>query len=158
MESARIVKQMREMGMSQLVLGSDRMTHPDFLEIGGDAADGVVAACPWDPTRQDPMLDAFRQTYGERFGVPPETYAAHAYDGMNMLVEAIEEAGLNRAKLRDALEARRRDVFEGVTGPIPLNDVYTNAGPIAIAEVRDGIWHYMSEEAAGVQLPRIVKR
>ncbi len=32
-----------------------------------------------------------------------ETYAVHACDGMNMRIWAIQEAGLNRAKIRDGL-------------------------------------------------------
>ena len=73
---------------------------------------------------------------------------------MNMLIAAIEEAGLNRAKIRDALVKRKKDTFHGVTGPIPLNDVYSDAGPISLAVRRDGAWVYMSEDEAGIRLPR----
>lgn len=157
-ECARIVKQMREMEMNQPVLGSDRMIYPKFLDIAGEAAEGVVATCPWDPTQENPLLSAFRERYRKRFGEEPETYAAHAYDGMNMLIEAIEEAGLNRAKIRDALEKRRTNIYHGVTGSIPLNDIYCDAGPISIAVVRNGKWVFISEEEAGIHLPRIVKK
>ncbi len=157
-ESARIVKQMRELGMEQPVLGPDRMLYPEFIEIAGAAAEGVVAASPWDPTQENPLLDAFRQRYRERWGgEEPETYAAHAYDTMNMLLAAIEEAGLNRALIRDALAERRKKIFRGVTGEIPLNDIYTDAGPIALAELKNGEWVYMTEEEAGIHLPRIVE-
>ena len=73
-----------------------------------------------------------------------------------MLLEAIEQAGLNRAKIRDALEQRRRDIFVGATGAIPLNDIYTDAGPISIATVRGGQWTYQTEREAGIDLPRVV--
>ncbi len=158
-ECARIVRQMREMGMDQPVLGSDRMLYPEFLKIAGEAAEGVVATCPWDPTQKNPLLSAFRERYRKRFnGEDPETYASHAYDGMNMLVGAIEEAGLNRAKIRDALEKWKNIPFQGVTGPIPLNDILVDAGSIAIASVQNGKWVFMSEEEAGISLPRIVKK
>ena len=42
----------------------------------------------------------------KKFNEEPETYAAHAYDGMNMLIWAIQVAGLNRAKIRDVLAYR----------------------------------------------------
>jgi ABC-type branched-subunit amino acid transport system substrate-binding protein len=157
-ESALIVKQMREMGMDQPVLGSDRMIHPDFVEIAGAAGEGVVATSPWDPTQENPRLELFRKRYRERYDQEPETYAAHAYDGMAMLLEAIDEAGLNRALIRDALERRKHDTFVGVTGPIPLNDIYTDAGPITLATLKNGAWHYRSEEEAGIFLPRVVKK
>ena len=158
-ECARIVKQMREMDMDQPVLGSDRMVYPEFLKIAGEAAEGVVVASPWDPTQNNPLLSAFRERYRKQFnGEQPETYASHAYDGMNMLIQAIEEAGLNRAKIRDALEKWKKIPYEGVTGPIPFNDILTDAGPIAIAIVRNGKWVFMSEKEAGIHLPRVVKK
>ena len=158
-ECAHIVKQMRDIGMDQPVLGSDRMIYPEFLKIAGKAAEGVVAACPWDPTQDSPRWTAFRERYRKRFnGEEPETYASHAYDGMNMLIQAIEEAGLNRAKIRDALEKWKKTPYEGVTGQIPLNDILTDAGTIAIARAQNGKWVFMSEEEAGIHLPRIVKK
>ncbi len=156
-ECAHIVKQMRSMGMQQTVLASDRIIHPKFLEIAGAAAEGVIASNLWDPTEINAERDAFTARYRERWDEEPEAYAAHAYDGMNMLIKAIEEAGLNRAKIRDALENRRKDIFHGVTGDIPLNDIYTDAGPIALSVVQDGKWRHMSADEAGVILPRIVK-
>ncbi len=152
-ECAHIVKQMRTMGMTQRVLGSDRLIDPQFLKIAGDAAEGVIAANLWDPTQENAKLDAFKINYRERWNAEPETYAAHAYDGMTMLIEAINEAGLNRAKIRDALERRREDTFHGVTGEIPLNDVYTDVGPISIAIVKNGRWIFSSADDAGVGLP-----
>jgi len=157
-ECGRIVKQMRAMGMDQAVVGSDRMIHPRFLEIAGEAAEGVVAAGLWDPTAPNPKREAFERRFRERWGTVPETYAAHAYDGMTMLIEAIEAAGLNRARIRDALEERRRDVFRGVTGDIPLNDIYTDAGAVSLAVVRDGAWHFLSEEESGITFPRAGER
>lgn len=159
LECARILLQMREMGMNQTVLCSDRVIHPTFLQVAGAAAEGVVAACPWDPTREDPELEAFRKRYRERFdGEEPETYASHAYDGMKMLIEAIEESGLNRARIRDALAERQNRIFKGVTGEIPLNDIYTDAGPITLAVVENGAWVYRREEEMGIHLPRVVKK
>ena len=134
------------------------MIYPQFLELAGEAAEGVAAACPWDPTQENPLFTAFKERYEKRFGEEPETYAAHAYDGMTMLIEAIEEAGLNRAKIRDALEKRRTNIYHGVTGAIPLNDIYCDAGPISLAVVQDGKWVYLSEEEAGIYLPRVVKK
>jgi hypothetical protein len=72
---------------------------------------------------------------------------------MKMLLEAIEEAGLNRARIRDALERRRRDTFHGATGDIVLNDIYTDAGPISLAVVRNGRWVSIPAAEAGVSLP-----
>jgi len=77
-----------------------------------------VCSSPWNPDRHDPKLDAFREAYRQKFKEQPDTYAAHAYDGMNMLIWAVQAAGLNRAKIRDVL-AYRDQPWPGVTGDIP---------------------------------------
>ena len=139
-ESALILRQMREMGMEQWLVGSDRMVTPEFLELAGDNLGKVAAGYPWDPTRSDPKYRAFVDAFNDRFGEPPETYAAHAYDGMTMIIEAIERAGLNRARIRDELAAVKR--WHGVTGQKVFDNVFSNRSPAVLALVKDGRWTF----------------
>ncbi len=97
----------------------------------------------------DPKLEAFRQAYREKFNEEPETYAAHAYDGMNMLIWAIQVAGLNRAKIRDVL-AYRTEPWPGVTGEIPFSSALDDAGDVFLAKYENGSWHYYSREELGL--------
>ena len=92
-EGALILNQMRKMGMNQPYFVSDRCVSTEFVEIAGANAEGVIAGYPWNPDRKDPKLDEFREDFRKRFNEEPETYAAHAYDGMNMLIWAINAAG-----------------------------------------------------------------
>ena len=50
----------------------------------------------------------------KRFGMEPDVFAAHAYDGMNMIVEAIQKVGLNRVLIRDILTGS--EDFSGLPG------------------------------------------
>jgi len=97
---------MRAAGMTQPFFGSDRTLLREFAELAGDNAEGVVCVSPWNPDRQDSKLDAFREAYRDKYQEEPDTYACHAYDGMNMLIWSIQLAGLNRAKIRDVLAYR----------------------------------------------------
>jgi ABC-type branched-subunit amino acid transport system substrate-binding protein len=155
-ETALILTQMRKMGMKQPLLCSDRIVTDEFLQVAGPDAEGVVAGYPWDPTRQDAVFLTFKERFTKRFGKDPETYAAHAYDGANMIIQAIEKAGLNRAKIRDALDERKTDTYHGVTGDIPLDHIYQDVGPIAMAVVKNGRFEFISEGKAGIYLPRMV--
>jgi len=150
-EGARILNQMREMGMEQPYFACDRCLLDEFLEIAGENAEGVICTSPWDPTREDPEYQAFRQRFGQRFGEDPETYAAHAYDGMNMLIWATQVAGLNRAKIRDVLAHRDRP-WPGVTGNIELSAALDNANEVYLVERRAGQWIYHSRE--DLEIPR----
>jgi len=150
-DGARILNKMRSMGMNQPFFGCDRHVTDEFLAIAGENAEGVICAYPWNPQRQDPMLTAWRRRFEKRFGVPPDTYAAHGYDGMNMLIWAIDTAGLNRAKIRDVL-AYRTVPFKGVTGPIPLSAALDDLGDVFLTRVENGRWHYYSRE--DLDIPR----
>jgi ABC-type branched-subunit amino acid transport system substrate-binding protein len=131
-----LVKCLREAGIEAPVFACDRVVHPRFLEIAGAAAEGVVAAYPYDPEADIPALKAFKLAYRLRYGADPTVYAAHAYDGTKMVIKAIETAGLNRYRIRDALAAMTP--YFGVTGEMVFDHAYSDRGPVIMATVRDG--------------------
>jgi ABC-type branched-subunit amino acid transport system substrate-binding protein len=138
-ESALILKQIRDIGMNQPVYGSDRMVSEDFLKLAGNLAEGVITTCQYNPDSHDPKLLAFKAAYRARFGQEPDVFAAHAYDGMNMIIEAIRKAGLNRVLIRDILtDLKTFQGYKGVTGPIILDGTWNNIRPIYLARVSNG--------------------
>lgn len=143
-----LVKRIRKEGLTMPIFACDRILNPRFLEIAGAAAEGVVAAVPYDPESGSEKLRLFREAYRERHGEDPSVYAAHAYDGAQMVVQAIRQAGLNRYRIRDALAAMTR--YEGVTGEIVMDEVHADRGPVTLATVRNGRWVYNEPNAATV--------
>ena len=138
-ESALILRQIRDLGMQQPVYGSDRMVNPEFLSIAGPMAEGIVTTCQYNPDSDDPKLKAFKSAYQKRFGMEPDVFAAHAYDGMNMIVEAIQKAGLNRVLIRDILlDLKTFQGYQGVTGKLIMDASWNNIRPVFMAEVRNG--------------------
>ena len=144
LESALVLKQMREMGMDQWYLGSDRMVSDEFIRLAGKNPGKVAAAYPYDPRSEDPVYLQFKKDFYQVFTEQPETYASHAYDGMNMLISAIENAGLNKAKIRDQLAAIRE--FHGVTGIKTFDAVYTNRSPATLALLKDGEFRFYTSD------------
>lgn len=144
-DGARILNQMRSRGMQHPFFACDRCVSDEFLEIAGDNARGVVCPFPWDPTRRDEKSDAFRRAYREKYDEQPETYAAHGYDGMSMLIWAVQVAGLNRAKIRDML-AYRPEPWQGVTGEIPFSAVLDDMGQVFLVKRENGRWNYYSRD------------
>lgn len=138
-ESALILKQIRDLGMQQPVYGSDRMVNPEFLSIAGNLAEGIVTTCQYNPDADYPKLKAFKSAYLERFGQESDVFAAFAYDGMNILIEAIQKAGLNRVLIRDILtDMKTFQGYEGVTGKVLFDATWNNVKPIFIAQVTNG--------------------
>jgi branched-chain amino acid transport system substrate-binding protein len=138
-ESALILQQMRQMGIKLPVYGSSRMVSGEFLKIAGNEADGVVTTCQYNPDADIPQLKAFQNNYFKKYGTEPETFAAHAYDGMNIIIAAIKKAGLNRVKIRDVLtDLKTFQGYQGITGKIVLDASWNDIGDIYMAEVRNG--------------------
>jgi ABC-type branched-subunit amino acid transport system substrate-binding protein len=135
-ETAKILREMHELGMHQRVFGSYRTLGDELLAKAGPAAEGFEAVYPYDPTRTDPRWTGFQQRYEAKYGERPEAFAALAYDAMNVLLESICRAGLNRARIQDALDQVYR--YEGVTGPMAFDPNNKNVNPMFLGTVHDG--------------------
>ncbi len=138
-ESALILKQIRELGMNQPIYASDRIVNPEFLSLAGSLSEKVVTTCQYNPDADNPGLKAFKSDYLKRFGQEPDVFAAHAYDGMNILIESIRKVGLNRVLIRDVLtDLKTFQGYQGVTGKVTFDATWNNIRPIFMAEVRNG--------------------
>jgi branched-chain amino acid transport system substrate-binding protein len=135
-QAATIVKEMRELGMKQRVFGSFRTIGPGMLDSAGPAAEGFEAVYPFDPTRDDPQWLAFKDRFRKRFQKEPEVFASLAYDTMNILLQSMCKAGLNRGKIRDALTGVEQ--YKGVTGAMAFDPNCKNFVPLYLATVHNG--------------------
>ncbi|MGC2639883.1 MAG: ABC transporter substrate-binding protein, partial [Acidobacteriaceae bacterium] len=135
-EAAGILKQMRELGMKERVFGSYRTLDDELLADAGPAAEGFEAVYPYDPTRSDAQWAGFEQRYTAQYREKPEAFASLAYDAMNVLLASICRAGLNRARIQDALDQVYR--YVGVTGPMVFDPLNKNVSPMYLGTVHAG--------------------
>ena len=135
-QAALILKQLRAAGMKQPVFGAYRTLGPTLLAQAGDAAEGFQAVFPYDPTRSDPKWLDFNRRFEARFNEKPEQFASLAFDAMNALLDSICKAGLNRARIHDALA--NIEEYDGVTGPMVFDPNLKNTAPLYLGTVHDG--------------------
>ena len=69
----------------------------------------------------NPQGNYFMQEFMEVYGYSPDMAAAYAFDGMNLILEAIGKGGFNREKIRDSLS--QINYKDGVTGEIHFDDI-----------------------------------
>ena len=149
-ESALILNQIRQMGMDVPVYASDRIVTKEFLSIAGENAEGMVTTSPYNPNADNKGLAEFRKQYKDRFGIEPDVYAAHAFDGMNLILKAIEKVGLNRVLIRDVLTDRETfQGYNGVTGEIYFDETWNDVGKIWMAEVKNGKFDFSPSPPMG---------
>jgi branched-chain amino acid transport system substrate-binding protein len=142
-QTAMILKQLRVAGLKQPVYTSDRAVSEDFLKMAGADAEGLMTTCQYNPEANNPRLKAFQATYFKKYGIKPDVFAAHAYDGMNILLDAIKKVGLNRALIRDVLtDLKTFNGYEGVTGRVIFDQTWNNIRPIYLARVKNGKFEF----------------
>lgn len=138
-EAGLIVNQIRDMGMEQPIYGSDRLMSPKFLDTAGNNAEGIVTTCQYNPDADNPILKTFKTNYIKRFEQEPDVHAVHAYDGMNILIEAIQKVGLNRVLIRDVLsDLETFQGYKGASGEIIFDATWNDVGDIFMANVKNG--------------------
>jgi branched-chain amino acid transport system substrate-binding protein len=134
--TAKILQQMQELGMKQRVFGSHRTIGDELIKLAGPAAEGFEAVFPYDPNRADSRWQEFNARFETRFHEKPDHFAALAYDAMQILLNAICRAGLNRGRIRDALAGT--ESYKGVTGDMVFDPNSKNISPLFLARVHEG--------------------
>ncbi len=143
-EMGMIVKKMREMGMNHPVFVSDRAVNPKFIEYAGkENAEGIVTTCQYNPDLNNPVYKKFHDSYINKYGIEPDVFAAHAYDGTNLVIQSIRKAGLNRAMIRDLLlDLKTFQGYEGVTGKLEIDPSWNDVGEIWLVKIENGEFKY----------------
>ncbi|MFN8241295.1 MAG: ABC transporter substrate-binding protein [Bacteroidales bacterium] len=142
-ESALVLQQVRAAGLNQPVFCSDRIVNPEFLKLAGDLANGIMTTCQYNPESADAKYLAFKANYKQRFGMDPDVFAVHAYDGMNIIIESIRKAGLNRALIRDVLtDLKTFQNYHGASGTIQFDGTWNNVRPIYLVKINNGKFEF----------------
>lgn len=80
---------------------------------------------------------AFRQKFQKAYDRIPGAVASYSYDGMNILIEAIRNAGSNdREMIQKSLENIH---YNGVTGSIQFDDKGNRLGNFELMRTKDGV-------------------
>ena len=137
-EGSRILKKMREMGMDQPVLGDNGFVSPELGKMAGVAADNVYVSSMWSADRKDEKVQKFVENYTKAYGRAPDQFAASAYDGVYMAMDAMQRAGTttDHKKIRDAL-AQMKD-FKGVCGTFSFDEKRDPVVDLILMKLQDG--------------------
>lgn len=105
-DGALITSQARELGIETPIVGISSIYNQQFIELAGDAAEGVQTLSYFTPTNTEPRVQEFIAAFSEATGeATPSDYAIRAYDALNAVAQGAERATeLTRSGLRDALD------------------------------------------------------
>jgi len=144
-QAGPLARQLQEAGVETQFLSDDGAKDPTFGELAGSAAKGAQVTCPCADPAQVPggkeFVDGMQQANNE----PPGTYAAEAFDTINLLTE-----GLKDYTGDDSVENIRSGLIEyldGVEGfeGIIKNYTFDDNGQVEVGP--EGIYVYEWSDA-----------
>jgi branched-chain amino acid transport system substrate-binding protein len=140
---ALVAKNMKQLGFTIPLIQSHGAASKKFIELAGDAADGIILPAGKlaifkqlpDTDPQKKVCQAYDDMYSKKYGAPASSFGGYAYDAMQMLGKALEKAGADKAKIRNALEGTKN--YVGVSGVFNMSpDDHNGLTPEAFVMVK----------------------
>jgi branched-chain amino acid transport system substrate-binding protein len=147
---AIVAKNYRQLKMTQPLYESHGVASKKFIEIAGEAANGirlvsppvVVATKLPDSNPVKKVCVAYKNEFEKTFKTPVSSFGGHAYDALFALVEAIKAGDGSRQSIRDNLEKLHN--FVGIDGVVNMSPpahlgLDTHSGMVLL-DIKDGDW------------------
>jgi branched-chain amino acid transport system substrate-binding protein len=117
-EAGLIIRQMRDQGMSTILMGGDALITQEFWSITGDAGEGTLMTFSPDP-RKNPAAAEVVKRFKDK-GIEPEGYVLYTYAALQAWKEAAEKAGT--VEMEEVVKALNGTDFDTVIGKFHFND------------------------------------
>ena len=116
-----VAKNMRQLGMKIPLFQSHGFGNIKYAQTAGEAGEGIIFPCGRllavdtlaDDHPQKEVLAQYKKEYESKFNEDVSTFGGHAWDGLQLIIAALEEAGPDREKIRDYLENTKNFVGTG---------------------------------------------
>jgi ABC-type branched-subunit amino acid transport system substrate-binding protein len=136
-DAARLVLAVRQQLPSAMIFGGQSFGLIRFQQLAGIAAEGARFPLLFFPEPTDAAAERFIDRFTNEHQCPPDYTAALTYDATRLLLEAIQRAGPNRARIRE--ELTRLSPWPGMVGPIRFDGTGQNiASRVCVGTIRKG--------------------
>lgn len=121
-EAGLIIKQAREMGIEQPILGADGFSDSKLVDIAGkENMNNIFYTAHFSENAPgSDKVKEFIEAFKAKYNSSPSSFNALAYDSVNMIAKAIEEGGAADSETITKNLASLKD-FEGVTGNMTMD-------------------------------------
>lgn len=142
-------KNMKQLGMTQPFVGSHGIANKAFIDLGGDAAEGVIFPAgrllvpdSFTDPEQKAIVDKFVADFTAETGNPPPTFAGHAFGALTLLLDAINRAGsTDAADIQAALNETSGVITpDGVYNYSPTDHDGLTPDDLTVVMIENGTW------------------
>ncbi|HXF88239.1 MAG TPA: ABC transporter substrate-binding protein [Xanthobacteraceae bacterium] len=152
---AIVTRNFRQLDIKVPLYQSHGVASKQFISLAGPAAEGVrlpaaallVADKLPNNDPQKPVVTAYSRTYTQKTGQPVSTFGGHAYDGLMILVQAMQRAkSADKAKVRDEIERTKGFIGTGgIVNMSPTDHMGLDLSAFRMLEIRNGDWTLVPE-------------
>ncbi len=115
-EAANLVSQAADEGLEVQIVGQEGYDSPKFIELAGEAAEGVIITTDLDRDSNRQIVQRFLSEYEAAYGLPADMVGASAFDAVQVVAYALRMAGPDPEAMAAAI-AGLKDFQEVATGP-----------------------------------------
>ena len=139
-EVGLIIKQARDQGIDQPILGGDGFDSPGLLEKAGAAAlHQVYFTNHYSSLDQDPTVQDFIKAFKDKYGEEPNAFHALGYDTAYFVADAIKRASEPTGEAIQQAMASTTD-FSGVTGTFSIDpETHEPVKSAVVIGLKDGV-------------------
>jgi branched-chain amino acid transport system substrate-binding protein len=119
-DGALIARQTRVSGLTQPLVAISSVYSPKFLELGGEAVEGVYTQSNFFPGDPRPEVQIFVKKFVARYGEEPDSFSAYGYDTFTLLADVMRQFGTTRQAIHDGL-GRIRDSPSVIFGKVTFD-------------------------------------
>lgn len=137
-----MVKQMKELGVKAKFLGGDGVCTPEFMKLGGDAAEGNFCSLPGMPLEKLAKGPEFKDKFNKKFGAEIQLYAPYVYDAVMVMADSMKRA--DSVEPGKYLPAVGQTKYDGVTALIEFDEFGDlKGGAISMYQFKGGKLEYV---------------
>jgi branched-chain amino acid transport system substrate-binding protein len=134
-----LVSQLRAAGVEVPIVGQEGYDSEKFIEIAGDAAEGIIITTSLDRDSETAETREFIEAFEKKAGYKADMVAASAHTAVKVAVAALQRAGSEDPQaIRDAIAEL---TLTASTGEISFNGLGEVRKDVQVQVVRDGAWH-----------------
>ena len=152
-DGVTFIKEARRQDVKQPMVAGNPLTHINFPQQGGKAADGVFCSAEFYYWMDKPAVQAFTKEFTDRakgkgYDPPqPQQFDVNVYDAVFMLAQVMKERGItnkpadlasDRKKIMEGLVALKG--FQGLASKIEFNNDGDAVKDVYVVKAQDGKW------------------
>ena len=152
---AIVTRNYRQLGISIPLYESHGVASKQYIDLAGPAADGVrlpaaallVADKLAADDPQKPVVVAYSRAYQQKTGQAVSTFGGHAYDGLMILVQAMQRAkSADKAKVREEIEKTKGYIGTGgIVNMSPTDHMGLDLSAFRMLEIKNGDWTLVTD-------------